>query len=95
MHGSADAGIALVETSRTIVRDNIIADGKWGARLTLGASDNQVSQARKSMHHKLQRCKDRSGSKGMDIGTVPLFLDGVVCLEMDLERELTSIRRYR
>ena len=48
MHGSADAGIALVETSRTIVRNNVIADGKWGARLTLGASDNQASDAKNS-----------------------------------------------
>lgn len=42
MHGSADAGIALVETSRTIVKNNVIADGKWGARLTLGSTDNQA-----------------------------------------------------
>lgn len=44
MYGSGDAGIALVETSRTIVKDNLFADGKWGARLTLGSTDNMVGR---------------------------------------------------
>eukprot|EP00903_Cladosiphon_okamuranus_P009933 g9429.t1 len=38
---SADAGISLVETSRVVVKDNVLTDNKWGARYTVGASDNQ------------------------------------------------------
>ncbi|CAM9998634.1 unnamed protein product, partial [Hapterophycus canaliculatus] len=41
VYGSADAAVSLVETSRVIVRDNVFSDNKWGARLTVGASDNQ------------------------------------------------------
>ena len=42
MTGSVDAGIALVETSRVLVTDNVLTDNKWGARYTVGASDNQA-----------------------------------------------------
>lgn len=41
--GSGDAGIALVETMRTIVTGNTMSAGKWGIRLTLGSADNQAS----------------------------------------------------
>lgn len=41
--GSADAGVALVETSRVVVTNNVLTTNKWGARYTVGASDNQAS----------------------------------------------------
>ncbi|CAM9939118.1 unnamed protein product [Scytosiphon promiscuus] len=40
VYGSADAAVALVETSRVLVSGNVFGDNKWGARLTVGASDN-------------------------------------------------------
>lgn len=43
VYGSSDAGIALVETMRTIVTGNTVSDGKWGIRLSIGAADNQAS----------------------------------------------------
>lgn len=41
--GSTDAAVSLVETSRVLVTNNVFTDNKWGARYTVGASDNQAS----------------------------------------------------
>ncbi|CAM9728081.1 unnamed protein product, partial [Discosporangium mesarthrocarpum] len=44
VHDNYQAGLALVESSNLDVQDNIFVNHTWGIRLTLGASDNQVSQ---------------------------------------------------
>lgn len=43
IYDNYDAGISLVETSRTIVYDNKIEGNKWGVRILLASTDNQVS----------------------------------------------------
>lgn len=36
------AGLSLVETSRTVVTGNEFSRNKWGVRLLVGATDNEV-----------------------------------------------------
>lgn len=43
LYGNVDAGISLVETSRTTVSGNEIYDNKYGIRLVLGSNDNVMS----------------------------------------------------
>ncbi|CAM9340651.1 unnamed protein product, partial [Sphacelaria rigidula] len=42
--GNFDAGLSLVETSRTTVNTNHFEDNRWGFRVTLGSTDNTVSE---------------------------------------------------
>lgn len=42
LYDNYDAGLSLVETMRTKVTGNKIENNKWGVRLLLGASDNEV-----------------------------------------------------
>ncbi|CBJ32199.1 Mannuronan C-5-epimerase [Ectocarpus siliculosus] len=40
--GNDGAGVSIVETSRVVISDNVFTDNKYGARLTVGSTDNQV-----------------------------------------------------
>ncbi|CAN0334916.1 unnamed protein product, partial [Ectocarpus sp. 12 AP-2014] len=41
--GNTGAGVSIVETSRVVISDNVFTDNKYGARLTVGSTDNQVA----------------------------------------------------
>lgn len=42
LQNNADAGISLVETSRTVVTGNAMNFNQYGVRLLVGSNDNMV-----------------------------------------------------
>lgn len=44
MHDNGDAGIALLESFRADVSDNVFENNKYGVRLSVGCADNVFSK---------------------------------------------------